>query len=62
MDRLDTIFINEDSEKNIQRHLSSEINILIFDENSGFTKRKDNKIDAFWEILLGIWNVYMRKD
>ena len=39
-------YINEDGEKeDMQRHLSSEIpNILVFDENSGFTKRKDNKM------------------
>ena len=58
-------FINEDGEKeDMQRHLSSEIpNILIFDENSGFTKRKDNKIDAFLEDSIRVFgNVYMRKD
>jgi hypothetical protein len=48
----------------MQRHLSSEIpNILIFDENSGFTKRKDNKIDAFLEDSIRVFgNVYMKRD
>ena len=58
-------FINEDGEKeDMQRHLSSEIpNILVFDENSGFTKRKDNKIDAFLKDSIRIFgNVYMKKD
>jgi hypothetical protein len=58
-------YINEEGEKeDMQRHLSSEIpNILVFDENSGFTKRKDNKIDAFLENSIRVFgNVYMRKD
>ena len=58
-------FINSDGEKeDMQRHLSSEIpNILIFDENSGFTKRKDNKIDAFLVDSIRVFgNVYMRRD
>ena len=57
-------YINEDGEKeDMQRHLSSEIpNILVFDENSGFTKRKDNKIDAFLKDSIRVFgNVYMRK-
>ena len=58
-------FINENGEKeDMQRHLSSEIpNILVFDENSGFTKRKDNKIDAFLKDSIRVFgNVYMRTD
>ncbi len=58
-------YINEEGEKeDMQRHLSSEIpNILVFDENSGFTKRKDNKIDAFLENSIRVFgNVYMRKN
>lgn len=58
-------FINSDGEKeDMQRHLSSEIpNILIFDENSGFTKRKDNKIDAFLKESIRVFgNVYMRRN
>ena len=58
-------FINSDGEKeDMQRHLSSEIpNILVFDENSGFTKRKDNKIDAFLKDSIRVFgNVYMKKD
>ena len=58
-------FINENGIKeDMQKHLSSELpNILIFDENSGSKKRKDNKIDAFLKDSIRIFgNVYMKKD
>lgn len=47
-----------------QKHLSSEKpNILVFDENSGSKKRKDNKIDTFLNNSIRIFgNVYMLKD
>jgi len=48
----------------MQKHLSSELpNILVFDENSGDKKRKDNKIDAFLRDSIRVFgNVYMRKE
>ena len=58
-------FINKDGVKeDVQKHLSSELpNILIFDENSGSKKRKDNKIDIFLNNSIRIFgNVYMKKD
>ena len=58
-------FINENGIKeDMQKHLSSELpNILIFDENSGSKKRKDNKIDIFLNNSIRIFgNVYMKKD
>ena len=58
-------FINKDGVKeDVQKHLSSELpNILIFDENSGTKKRKDNKIDIFLRNSIRIFgNVYMKKD
>lgn len=58
-------FINKDGVKeDVQKHLSSELpNILIFDENSGSKKRKDNKIDLFLNNSIRIFgNVYMKKD
>ena len=58
-------FINKDGVKeDVQKHLSSELpNLLIFDENSGEKKRKDNKIDAFLNGSIRIFgNVYMRED
>jgi hypothetical protein len=58
-------FINKDGVKeDVQKHLSSELpNILIFDENSGSKKRKDNKIDIFLRNSIRIFgNVYMKKD
>ena len=58
-------YINSKGEKeDIQKHLSSELpNILIFDENSGDKKRKDNKIDAFLKDSIRVFgNVYMKKE
>lgn len=58
-------YINLNGEKsNEQKHLSSELpNILIFDENYGSKKRKDNKIDAFLKDSIRVFgNVYMKTD
>ena len=57
-------YINSKGEKeDMQKHLSSELpNILVFDENSGDKKRKDNKIDAFLKDSIRVFgNVYMKK-
>ena len=58
-------YLNDSGEKtDEQKHLSSEKpNILVFDENSGSKKRKDNKIDTFLNNSIRIFgNVYMLKD
>lgn len=58
-------YLNDSGEKtDEQKHLSSEKpNILVFDENSGSKKRKDNKIDTFLNNSIRIFgNVYMIKD
>ena len=58
-------YLNDKGEKeDEQKHLSSEKpNILVFDENSGSKKRKDNKIDTFLKDSIRIFgNVYMKKD
>jgi hypothetical protein len=58
-------YLNAAGEKeDEQKHLSSEKpNILVFDENSGSKKRKDNKIDTFLRNSTKIFgNVYMKKD